>query len=150
MPKDIYVFLSIMWRSSETLIWGPLWFFPTPTRMASCTLMSWHRPNCHQYEGNLDLLSLGLHNLCLLPVCVLCQCLLVHLHIFRSLYAWASTCLLVWTCLHACLNMHVYTWSLSPVYQLVVSVFLFSYSVLYSIFTLPTCEMAFWIIKKGT
>lgn len=50
-----------MWKHIQTAAEDPCGLKPRASWPAAF-LMSWHEPNCHEYEGTLDLLSVGLHN----------------------------------------------------------------------------------------
>lgn len=62
VPQRAFCLLDNCVKINWKLIWGPLWIYSTPTHMASCALNELAQAELPPIQGNLDLLSPGLHN----------------------------------------------------------------------------------------
>lgn len=141
--NEIFVFLNIMWKFNQTAAEDPCGVISLAIWPAAF-LMSWHRPNFHQCEGTLDLLSVGLHNASaswLVSTFSVCVCM------FQGVYTleWARLCV------HACFNMPVRVFEYGRVQPCLWTCFLcMFFDQMCCIFTRHTCEMAIWMVMRGT
>lgn len=158
LPQRAFCLLDNCVKIYWKLIWGPLWLYSTPTHMASCALNELAQTELPPIQGSLDLLSLRLHNVSVswwVSTAFACLCTCTFLGVFTleraHIYLLGHVVVHVWVFICASTS--------SLVYQLLVfvcmcifsfSFFLFSYNMLYSVLSLRTCEMAFWMVMRGT
>lgn len=136
---------------SDTRLRTPVVLARSVSCMASCVvneLAQTTRFPVRQYVGQRGPSVSGVASCVCFMVGVHCQCWCVHVSVSGSLHLSEHPCvpLLVWPCLYVCLGMRRCLCFVSGWFNC----FFFWSATLCCIFTQHTCDMAFWMVMRGT